>query len=230
MKTLHVRNDAKCGRGGRLSVAALILTLGVAACDSSPTDSNGNGHPEATRMELHTRGAEGALLATWTDGIGWTDAEGTAITELPNPVVVEGVGAQPLRARGANASLTVKFFDPDGSELTMGTVSRDDESLERECTDYSGRYFVVGNQTDVIAWPNVQHPDGPLGSFQFAYRGNGDLVGIFHCDHIHFYPESEGTAEVEFLLWHVNHADERTDPITVRVEEGPDPGTDVVQP
>jgi len=223
MKTLHVRNDARRGRGGGISVAAILLTLVVAACDSSPTDSNGNGHPEATRMELHTRGAEGALLATWTDGAGWTDAQGNAITELPHSVVAEGGGPLPLQARGRNASLTVKFFDPDGSELTMGTVSRDGVTRERQCTEYSGRYSVVGNQTNVISWPNVRHPDSPQGSFQFANRGNGDLVGIFHCDHIHFYPESVGTAEVEFLLWHVDHADERTDPITIRVVEGPDP-------
>jgi len=207
-----------------MSAASLLLTLAVAACDSSPTDPNGNnGHADAARMELHTRGAEGALLATWTDGAGWTDAQGNAITELPPSVVAEGGGPRPLQARGRNASLTVKFFDGDGSELPMGTVSRDDVTRERQCTEYSGRYFVVGNQTNVISWPNVRHPDSPQGSFQFSNRGNGDLVGIFHCDHIHFYPESVGTAQVEFLLWHVDHADERTDPITIRVVEGPDP-------
>ncbi len=205
------------------ALGALALTVLAAACDSSPTASNGNGHVDATRMELHTRGAAGGLLATWTDGEGWTDAQGNAITELPNPVPQEGGALAPLRARGQNASLTVKFFYPDGSEVTKGTVSRDDVTRERQCTEFSARYFLPSNDAEALAWPNQPHPDAPNGSWQFATRGNDDLVGIFHCDHIHFYPENAGTATVEFLLWHIDHADERTDPITIRVEEGPAP-------
>ncbi len=210
---------------GRRLFAALALGLVVAACDSSttdPIDENGE-HQDAARVEVHTRGAASALLAVWTDGEGWADGDGNAINELPNPLDVEGEGLLPLRARGTNASLTVRFFNADGSEVDMGTVSRDDVTRERQCTEYSARYYPTVDETDVISWPNMRHPDSEDGPFQFARRGNGDLVGIFHCDHIHFYPDEQGTVDVEFTLWHIDHADMVTDPLTVRVEEGVEP-------
>ncbi len=204
---------------GMLAALPLLL-LALVACDSSPTNGDDHDdHPEASRVEIQTRGAASALLAVWTDGEGWADADGTSITELPNSVDVEGEGLLPLQARGANASLTVRFFFPDGSEVEMGTISRDDVTRERQCTESSVRYAPTDVNTNIIAWPNMRHPDSPDGPFQFAERSNGDVVGIFHCDHIHFYPEEAGTVDVEMLLWHNDHADEVTDPITIRVEE-----------
>jgi len=207
-----------------LLLALPLLLLALVACDSSPTNGDDNDdHPEAARVELQTRGAASAVLAVWTDGEGWTDADGNGITELPNPVDVEGEGLLPMQARGGHASLSVRFFFPDGSEVEMGTISRDDVTGERQCTPSSARYAPTDLNTNIIAWPNMRHPDSPDGPFQFAERGNGDVVGIFHCDHIYFYPEEAGTVDVEFLLWHIDHADEVTDPLTIRVEEGAEP-------
>jgi len=206
-------------------LAVPALMLGLAACDSDPTgiDDDDDDHVEAARVELHTRGAAGALLAVWTDGEGWADGNGNAITELPNSVDVEGEGLRPLRAGGRNASLTVRFFEPDGSEVEMATLSRDDVTRARQCTEYETRYYPLDDNTNVLAWPNIRHPDDPTGPFQFARRANNDLVGIYHCDHIHLYGEAEGTVDIEFRLWHIDHSDMETDPIRVRVEAGDAP-------
>ena len=206
-----------------LLFALPILLIGLAACDSSPTANDDDDHLDGERVELHTRGAASALLAVWTADAGWTDGNGASISELPPSVDVEGEGLVPLRARGTNASLTVQYFLADGSEVQMGTLSRDDVTRERQCTEYNVRYYPTVDDTDVIAWPNMRHPDSPDGAFQFARRANNDLVGIFHCDHIHFYPEREGTVDVEFHLWHIDHSDSSTDPLTIRVEEGAEP-------
>jgi hypothetical protein len=214
------RPDRPLRTGSLLALPALLL--GMAACDSSPTDiedPNGD-HADAARAEIHTRGAASALLAVWTDGAGWTDGNGNSITQLPNPVDVEGEGLLPLRAGDRNASLTVIFFEPDGSEVEMATLSRDGITGERECTPFEARYFPLDTDTGVIAWPNMRHPDSPTGPFQFARRTDDELVAIFHCDHIYFYPEAPGTVEVEFHLWHIDHSDMATDPIAIVVDAG----------
>ncbi len=206
-----------------LAIPAVMLSL--AACDSDPTgiDDEDDDHVDAARVELHTRGAAGALRAVWTDGEGWRDGNGASITELPNPVDVEGEGLLPLRAGGQQASLTVRFFEPDGSEVEMSTLSRDDVTRERQCSEYEVRYYPLDDNTNVLAWPNIRHPQSTNGPFQFARRANDELVGIYHCDHIHLYPEAEGTADIEFRLWHIDHSDMETDPLRVRVEAGDPP-------
>lgn len=221
MNTVRVGRLEPPRTGSLLGLSALLL-VGVAACDSSSTgieDPNGDPpHADAARAEVHTRGAASALLAVWTDGVGWSDGSGNAISQLPNPVDVEGEGLLPLRAGDRNASLSVVFFEPDGSEVEMGTLSRDQVTGERECTEYESRYFPRDDGTGVIAWPNVRHPDSSTGPFQFAWRANDELVAIFHCDHVYLYPEAEGIVEVEFHLWHIDHSDMATDPIAVVVE------------
>lgn len=42
---------------------------------------------------------------------------------------------------------------------------------------------------------------------------------LFHGDHVHIYGLEIGETEIEFLLWHGDHADAATDPITFRVVE-----------
>ena len=211
---------------GWTMVLALPLFLLVAACDSDsdPTgpDNGNDHHDDAARVEILTRGPVSTLLAVWHDGEGWEDADGNAITQLPNPVDVEGGnGLQPLQAGGTRASLSVVFYEADGTAIEMGTLSRDDATGARECTEYNARYYPLDNDTNIIAWPNIRHPDDATGPFQFAERANGQLIAIFHCDHIHIYPEQAGTAEIEFRLWHVDHSDMETDPISVVVEEAP---------
>jgi hypothetical protein len=39
----------------------------------------------------------------------------------------------------------------------------------------------------------------------------------FHGDHIHIYGQDAGTTTIQFVLWHVDHADGATDPIEIRV-------------
>lgn len=204
--------------GTRLALPALLV-VALAACDSSPTDDNGDhGHAEGERVEIQTRGASAITLAVWTDEDGWTDADGASITELPDPVGTGGGGLLPLQAAGAHAALTVQFYFANGDAVPKGTIAQDGETGERECTEYSVRYYVDTDDTDVIAWPNIQHPDADDGQFQFARRADDELVGIFHCDHIHLYPESEGTVDIDFHLWHNDHSDVNTDPIRVRVD------------
>ncbi len=219
-----MRTSRSHSRPGRAWLFLPILALAVTACDSSsdPLAPDDNDHADGERVELLTRGPASVLLAVWIDGEGWQDADGNAITELPNPIDREGEnGLQPLRAGGANASLTVRFFGRDGEVIEMGTVSRDPETRSRECTAYNARYRPTDTSTPVLAWPNIQHPDEvDTGPFQFARRATGQLGGIFHCDHIHFYPEQAGSVPVQFRLWHVDHSDMDTDPITVVVEEG----------
>ncbi len=221
-----MHHDRRHARSAFRTASAFALTglFALTACDSDPVGVNGddppdNGHEDAGRVEIQTRGAASATIAVWSDGDGWTDGEGNAITEIEAPVDVEGEGLQPLRAGGQNASLSVVFFNPDGSEVEMSTLSRDDVTRERECTEYEARYYPTTDDVTAIAWPNVRHPESTNGPFHFAHQHDGNLVGIFHCDHIHFYPEAPGEVELEFHLWHIDHSDDHTDPITIRVHE-----------
>jgi hypothetical protein len=202
------------GRGLILPLAALVA---LAGCDSS-TDLDDD-HHDLGRVEIQTRGAASQIIAVWTGSAGWTDGQGNAITELPNPRDVEGAGLLPLRVGESNASLTARFFFPNGDEIQMGTLDRGPEPARaRTCTEYEGRYAPTQQSTNVIAWPNIRHPQAQDGPFHFAELSSGSVVGIFHCDHLHFYAESAGTVDVRFLLWHVDHADGATDPIRIRVE------------
>ena len=222
-------------RGLALAVPGLVL--GVAACSDDPTDpGDDNGHiDDAGAFEIETRGDANALVARWTPADGWTDGDGNAIDRLEAPLDVGGQ-LEPLQAGGANASLTVRVFDGEGNEIDMETVSRDDDTGERTCSAWSVRWRPQGGMTGpqadeasrVFAFPNLDHPDGQIqhpqdDAGQFAYKHTGEIVGLFHCDHIHFYPEQEGEVDIEFLLWHGDHQDDFTDPITVPVEAPEEP-------
>ncbi|TVR01629.1 MAG: hypothetical protein EA398_09405 [Deltaproteobacteria bacterium] len=193
-----------------------LLALHFSACGSDHDHS----HANATRVELQTRGAVPTLLAVWTDEDGWQDPAGQPLTELPNPIVVDGSDELlPLTAGGPNASLSAIYYDEQGEVIPMSTLERDNDTQERTCSEYWGRYQPDDNATSVIAWPAIPHPDSTQRrpSAQFAELSSGDLVAIFHCDHLHIYPKAEGAVPVRFLLWHVDHADGSTDPLTIRV-------------
>jgi hypothetical protein len=193
----------------------LALTLGLAGCDSF---GGSDDHSEFSRVEIQTRGAASAVLATWTPGSGWRDTQGNTITELPNPVDQEGAGLQPLRAGGPRASLTVRFFDRQDRPLPISTVSRQDAApRDRTCSSDEARYVPTTPSTNVIAWPNRRHPDNPNGPFHWAQLPGGNFEAIFHCDHVHIYPLQVGTVDITFALWHVDHSDGETAPIRLRV-------------
>jgi hypothetical protein len=204
----------------RLTIARLlavpVLLLGLSACrDSTGIDDD---HAEFSRVELQTRGQASALLATWTSAQGWRNATGQSITELPTPVDQQGTGLVPLRAGGANASLTVRYFDKAGAQIPMATAARQTEQpRDRTCTEDEARYVPIQTTTNVIAWPNRRHPSNPTGPFHWADGPSGP-VALFHCDHVHIYPRSAGTVDLTFVLWHDNHSDGETTPIRVRVE------------
>jgi hypothetical protein len=197
-------------------LALPILLVGIAACSSS-TDLDDE-HGDFSRVEIQTRGQASAMLAVWTGPTGWQDGDGNPITELPDPRDEEGQGLIPLRAGGPQASVTVRFFDLQGQQIPISTVSRDqDPPRERTCSEDEARYFPTNTNTNVIAWPNMRNPESPTGPFHWAQRSTGTIVGIYHCDHVHIYPETAGTADIVFSLWHGDHSDGETDPITIRV-------------
>ncbi len=212
-----IRTDRPFARRRGLLVLPLAALVALAGCESS-TDLDDD-HADFSRVEIQTRGQASAMLAVWTGQDGWRDGQGNSITELPNPRDEEGVGLIPLRAGGPQASLTVRFFDNANQQIQIATVSRDpDGPRERTCTEEEARYLPVNTNTNVIAWPNIRNPASPSGPFHWAQRSGGTIVGIYHCDHVHIYPEAAGTVDIEFHLWHVDHSDGRTDPIRVRVE------------
>lgn len=46
--------------------------------------------------------------------------------------------------------------------------------------------------------------------------GRADNI-LFHGDHVHIYGSTAGSTQVQFLLWHNDHADRATAPISVTV-------------
>lgn len=85
-------------------------------------------------------------------------------------------------------SLGVNIYDSDGVQLTLQSGG-----------EYSARYALAsGAQQGVI---DLDRPDD----------------NIFHGDHVHIYGLDEGTTQVQFVLWHADHADGSTDPISIEV-------------
>lgn len=214
-------------------MAVLIVAMAVllAACgDDDPVSPEPDPDPEdLTQVELETRGEAEQIVGVWTPEDGWTDEDGNPIDQLQGPME-DGADLAPLRAGGPNASLTVRVFDEDGNDIEIETADRPDiETLfagatsERTCESAFGEVgaeFNVVNGEEKIAWPPTEHPDG-FGDAQFAFGKDGSYPAIFHCDHIHFYPEEAGTFEVEIMT-----ADEQvvTDPIEVEIEESEEVG------
>lgn len=208
-----------------VATAGLLLATGCGDDPENGADNDDNGHPDAGKVEIETRGMASEIIAEWDPEDGWTDADGESIDELPTPIDDESEGLIPMTEDGANASLTVRFFDNSGEQIEMDTLERDDDTGERECTEWSQRYWPTEDDadTDVIAWNEggtITHPDSEWDDppHQFVESEDDEILGIYHCDHVHFYPENAGTVDVEFLLWHIDHQDDITDPLTLRVE------------
>lgn len=192
--------------GSRLVALIFVLPLLVVytGCNDDHLDDD---HDELSRVTIEIR-ATGQQIAEWQPGTGWD------VDELL-PLPADAGGSQALWADGPNASLNVRMFDDHGDEFEMATISRDDVTGVRQCTEFSAQYTVAtGASQDVIAWPPLIE-GGEVS--QFALRKDGSRVGIFHCNHVHVYPEEAGETRIQFQLWHINHPDEATDPILVRV-------------
>jgi hypothetical protein len=183
-----------------LVLPALLL---LSACDRHPHD---HGHADLTRVVLEIRATDEAI-AEWTIQDGWN------VNEL-RPIPATAAGGERLSVDGPRASLTVRLFGEGGEELDIGTVSRDADGT-RTCTDYSARYRVEGGNTNVIAWPPIVEGGMVTKSVMLA---TGERVDIFHCDHIHIYPEASGETQFQIQLWHLDHDDAATDPLTLVVD------------
>jgi hypothetical protein len=92
-----------------------------------------------------------------------------------------------LSSASQRITLGFRVFDEDGDELML---SEDEESV---------RYTLASGA-----------PQGVLDMARPA-----DV--LFHGDHVYLYGAATGTTRIQFVLWHLDHADDATDPIDVTV-------------
>jgi hypothetical protein len=85
-------------------------------------------------------------------------------------------------------SLGARIFDANNNERPLSRTG-----------EYSVRWSLAGNAPTGI----VVNDDS-----------RGDR---FHGDHIYIYGQAPGTTQIQFLLWHGDHADGATGPIGIRV-------------
>lgn len=202
--------------GSVLAAVALVVAFGTTGCADEVDDG---GHGEFGAIELETPD-DSELLARWTPDDGWTGPDGQGLDELPDPVDADD-GRRPLTVGDERARLNIRYYDANQQPYEIETLEVDDETDAHECTEWNARYFAIDDDTDVIAWPNIAHPDAQSrrAPHQFAERDGGEIVPLYRCDHVHIYPEQAGTVDIEFVLWHIDHSDDVSAPITLRVEE-----------
>ena len=211
-----------------------VLALFMVACDDSdpgdpgdPSDDFEVENPEGQQIVIETRGDFGAIIGVWRPDTGWTDEDGNTIESLAGPIEADGGDLEPLTVGGQNASLTVRVFDDEGEDIGISTDERPDfETLfagansVRTCDSSLGDVgasFDITSGEDLVSWPPMSHPDDDqLGTEQFALGKDGSYPAIFHCDHIHFYPEQAGLFETTFST---TDGSIESDPIAVEIEE-----------
>ena len=156
-----------------------------------------------------------AILAYWDINSGWYNAEDEEVTSL-NEIVL-GDEDTPFEAGGDPIVLNIRMSNEDG-EVDIAPLSANE--TEAECDQYSVRYYpgVNHDDTDNIAWPNEVSPDNPDGPERYATRTDDQLVPLYFCDQVRIYPERPGRLNIEFVLWHVNHADQSSDTLDVTIE------------
>jgi hypothetical protein len=146
-------------------------------------------HAGLTRVLLETRGtADPQPIAEWTRTGGWNVQSLPALT----------VGTADNNF--GRASWTVRMWEGD-EELNLNRPQQGGP-----CGEYSARFSVDGDA--------VLFNPGETGQVMVG----GQARESFHCNHVHLYPRAAGTANVRFVLWHVDHADGRTDPIQIAVQ------------
>jgi hypothetical protein len=171
-----------------LALPALML---VGGCDRHDPED----HALMDRVIIETRGvADPVTVAEWTRTDGWN------VDNLPTLTVGDETD------NWGRSSWTVRIFE-GGQELPMATIEDPGPGQPRVCSEYSARYSVV--QTSEVLYDPGEDGIVTVG---------GAPRNTFHCDHIHVYPQSAGTAQIRIVLWHVDHADGRTDPIAISVQ------------
>lgn len=147
---------------------------------------------DVTVEEAHGDELELARLVLETrDGTGTEVGEWTAASGW-------SIDALPEMTEGeAETVFTVRIFAEDGDEITL-----------EEGGDFEARYAIDASApADVLFFDTsgeIERADGTQGE-------------LFHGDHVYLYPQSPGTTQVRFLLWHDSHADGETDLIDATV-------------
>lgn len=202
-----------------LAYLTVLFVMGPGCADDSLTVDPGDGGHGKFDEVLVSEWNTGTPLATWTADRGWRDADDEVVDQLPPAVAGDGDLLEPLRAGGAPASLRIDMRSEQQSVDLSAATAPGGGSLAPTCGEFSVRYFPLDDDTNVVAWPNQPPESSPEAPAQYAQRQTGDVVAIFHCDRVDVFPEEAGLARLEFLLWHVNHADQASDALTVSVVE-----------
>lgn len=92
-----------------------------------------------------------------------------------------------LSSTNQRISIGFRVFDEDGDELSL---SEDGESIRYALATGAAQGIIdMGRAANVL----------------------------YHGDHVYIYGVTAGTTRIQFLLWHIDHADDATDPIDITV-------------
>ncbi|MCG8554664.1 MAG: hypothetical protein MJD61_05150 [Proteobacteria bacterium] len=127
-----------------------------------------------------------------------------------------GVGTLRLHLADGPRTLQVKYFDTR-KELDLSPAGPDSPAGTPQCGEFSARYYPFDDETTAITWPNVPHSEEPDGQALYGVQEEGAMVRMFECDRVTLYPERAGTVALAFVLWHVNHADQETERLTIEI-------------
>jgi hypothetical protein len=171
------------------TLTVFALAMVMAGCDRHLDDD----HDDFHRVEVTDRSQAGhPTIATWIRGQGWD------VAQFPL-TLTEG---------GARRSIGFRAFDDDGDQLELGTLEQHSDGT-RTCTEYSIRWGLEqGKPTNVVRGPDAQG----------FVTVDGEQIATFHCDHVYLYPDQAGETAVVFYLYHVDHYDDNTSPLTVTVQ------------
>lgn len=147
-----------------------------------------------------------ALVLTACDR-GTTDPNGDYVEMARVEIMDRGQPGSPVVAEWtqdggweAGSELPAIDLDADPARVSVGVNIYDGEGVQlvEQGGAFTARYFVPDAGQDVL---DMDHADDVL----------------FHGDHVHIYGASEGTTDVVFVLWHIDHEDGATDPISIEV-------------
>jgi hypothetical protein len=93
-----------------------------------------------------------------------------------------------LSSTNQRISLGARIYDDRNQEVTLSRTG-----------EYSVRWALA--------------PNAPTG----IVRTDDSRGERFHGDHIHIHGQAAGTTRIQFVLWHIDHADGETTPIELRV-------------